>query len=305
MIARRAAVLAGLAALLCTGATAAVGARAAGPNLAAVALAPKDLGGGAKVAHQRALRSPGFEAAFEREIEFGSGAVGRSRLFYLTSTIELARLADTARAELDSTRGTLATKEGRIAVVKAMEAELRKSLGDSLKAAAMGRIRYPKIGAGAIVVPIAVTTTSGRMQVVVAYLRVNRILATTSIVGALVMPTDVDRLLRIIADRGRSQLGPVSVGPPSIAGSAAVGETLTASSGSWTGGASSYAYRWQRCDPAGASCTAIAGATAPTYVVAAVDAGFTIRVAVTARNGTGRTTAVSPPTAVVVSSPGP
>jgi hypothetical protein len=291
-------------ALLGAGVGAATAARV-GPNLALVALTPKDVGGGAKIVSQHAVRSPGFEAAFERELEFGSGIVGRSRLFYLTSTIELARTVATAEAELDSTRDTLATKKGRIAVVKAMEAELRKSLGDSLKAAAMGTIRHPRIGAGAIVVPIAVTTTSGRMQVIVTYLRVNRLLATMSIVGSTVAPSDVERLLRVTADRARTQLGPVPLGPPSIAGVAAVGEVLTASSGSWSGGATSYGYRWSRCDTGGAACVGIPGATEPTYVPTALDAGFTLRVTVTARNGAGRATAVSPPTAVVVSAPGP
>jgi hypothetical protein len=292
-------------AMLAAGVAVATAGRAAGPNLALVALSPKDVGGGARVVSQHAVRSPGFEAAFERELEFGSGVFGRSRLFYLTSTIELARAVATAQDELDSTRAMLATKKGRIAVVKAMEAELRKSLGDSLKAAAMGTIRHPKIGAGAIVVPIAVTTTGGRLQVIVTYLRVNRLLATMSIVGSRVAHADVERLLRVTADHARAQLGPVPLGPPSIAGVAAVGEVLTASSGSWSGGATSYGYRWSRCDTGGGACVAIPGATEPNYVPTAVDAGFTLRVTVTARNGAGRATALSPPTAVVVSAPGP
>ena len=271
-----------------------------GPNLTLVALAPADVGGGAKVVRQRGLRSPGYEAAFERELEFGSGAVGRSVLFFLTSTIELGRASDTAKADLDAARSGLATKEGRIAVVKAMEADLRRTLGKSLKAAAMGTIRYPSIGNGAIVMPISVTTSRGRLQVVVTYVRVDRLLATMSIVGAPVAGADLDRLLRLTAEKARSQLVPIAVSPPSIAGPAIAGQRLIASSGSWTNGTTSFAYRWSRCDPAGAGCASIGGATLPSYTLTPVDVGFTVRVAVTARNGAGKTTAVSPQTALVV-----
>jgi hypothetical protein len=276
-----------------------------GPNLTLVALAPADVGGGAKVVRQRGLRSPGYEAAFERELEFGAGAVGRSVLFFLTSTIELARTADTAKADLDGARSALATREGRIAVVKAMEADLRRTLGKSLKAAAMGTIRYPSIANGAIVVPISVATSGGRLQVVVTYVRIDRLLATMSIVGARVERPDLERLLRLTAEKARSQLVPIVVSPPSIAGPAVAGQRLVASSGSWTNGTTSFTYRWSRCDPAGAGCAPIAGATLASYTLTAVDVGFTVRVTVTARNGAGKTTALSPQTALVVSTPLP
>jgi hypothetical protein len=292
-----------VAACLLAAGTAAVAATRRGPNLTLVAVEPKELGGGAKVVRQRAIRSPGYDAAFERELEFGSGAVGRSVLSYLSVTVELARGADTARADLETVRAGLSTREGRIAVVRAMEDELRRTLGKSLKAAAMGTIRYPKIGAGAIVAPIAVTTTGGRLHVVVSYLRVDRLLATMSIVGLPVAAADNDGILRLTARKARAQLSPIAVSPPSIAGAAVVGVQLIASSGSWSNGVSSYSYRWSRCDTRGEACTPIPGATQPSYTVVAFDAGFTLRVKVSARNGSGAATAVSPPTAVVVTAP--
>src|SRR5207302_4532535 len=72
-----------------------------------------------------------------------------------------------------------------------------------------------------------------------------------------------------------------SSGPPQR------GQRQSASNVSWTNRPSSYAYQWQRCDSAGANCTAIAGATAQTYIVASTDVGFTLRVAVTASNAGG------------------
>jgi hypothetical protein len=93
---------------------------------------------------------------------------------------------------------------------------------------------------------------------------------------------------------------PLNTAPPAIAGTAAVGQPLSASTGTWTGSPTSFAYQWQRCDATGASCAAIAGATAATYTVDAADAGSTLRVAVTATNATGTSApAVSAQTAVV------
>jgi hypothetical protein len=92
---------------------------------------------------------------------------------------------------------------------------------------------------------------------------------------------------------------PVNTAPPTISGTAAVGATLTASNGNWNGSPTGYGYAWQRCDQNGASCAAIGGATAQTYKVAAIDAGATIRVAVTATNGAGSTQVTSVPTGIV------
>ncbi len=271
----------------------ALAATSRGPSLGLIALGPKELGGGAKVTRQRGLRSPGYEAAFEREVEFATGEVGSSILFFATTTVELARTDATTRADFQSTRGALATKQGRIAAVAVIEAQLRKTLGKSLKAAAMGTIRTPRIGGNALVVPISVTTTTGRIQVVVAYLRVDRVLVTMTTVGAPVAAADLDRLLRLTAKRASAQLTPISVSPPTISGTAQVGRQLVASSGSWANRPTAYAYRWSRCDSTGTSCAPIPGATGATYTVASGDTGSTIRVVVTARNSAGARSVVS------------
>jgi len=81
---------------------------------------------------------------------------------------------------------------------------------------------------------------------------------------------------------------PAPISGPSISGTAQVGQTLTASTGTWSGTTPmTYAYSWQRCDSAGSSCTVIGGATTSTYMLAAGDAGFTLRDRVTATNSGG------------------
>ena len=96
---------------------------------------------------------------------------------------------------------------------------------------------------------------------------------------------------------------PANSGLPAISGSAVVGQLLSASTGVWSGNPTSYAYEWRRCDTTGAACTAILAATGSTYTLTVADLGSTIRVAVTASNPGGNTTALSTQTAVVAAAP--
>jgi hypothetical protein len=86
---------------------------------------------------------------------------------------------------------------------------------------------------------------------------------------------------------------------PTISGSAEVGLTLVANRGTWNGKPTSYSFQWDRCDTAGNGCVAIGSATAKIYTVTTGDIGHSIRVAVTAHNVSGSTTASSGATPVV------
>src|SRR5207247_95205 len=86
---------------------------------------------------------------------------------------------------------------------------------------------------------------------------------------------------------------------PTISGSAVVGQTLTASTGSWSGAPTSFAYQWRRCDSAGAGCTSVTGATSKTYTLQSADAGRTLRIVVTATNAAGSASATSAQTGVI------
>ena len=93
--------------------------------------------------------------------------------------------------------------------------------------------------------------------------------------------------------------GPKNTEPPTITGTAKVGQVLTAVEGSWTSNPTSYSYQWQRCDADVATCASVVGATAKTYAVRLADLGFRLRVGVTARNAKGSATANSAITAIV------
>jgi hypothetical protein len=89
-------------------------------------------------------------------------------------------------------------------------------------------------------------------------------------------------------------VAPVNTKLPAIAGSPAVGQRLSASTGTWTGvAANGFAYQWSRCNSNGSACATITGATGQSYGVGRADAGMALRVNVTATNSTGSTSATS------------
>ena len=90
---------------------------------------------------------------------------------------------------------------------------------------------------------------------------------------------------------------------PSIGGDTLDGALLNATTGSWTNSPTGYAYQWRRCDSAGGSCSVVAGRTSATYTLSAEDVGATMRVAVTASNSGGSTTATSQQTGSIAARP--
>jgi hypothetical protein len=92
---------------------------------------------------------------------------------------------------------------------------------------------------------------------------------------------------------------PVEVSAPTIAGAAALGQTLTEGHGSWASNPTSYSYQWEDCDGAGHNCSAIAGATAQTYVPTTADDGHALSVQETASNASGSTAAFAGATTTI------
>ena len=96
---------------------------------------------------------------------------------------------------------------------------------------------------------------------------------------------------------------PSSSSPPTIGGTAQVGQTLTATSGSWSGTTPmTFVYQWRRC-PSGGTCSDIAGGTSQTYTAQTADVANSLRVQVTASNGVGSGQATSAPTSTVTAAP--
>jgi glucose/arabinose dehydrogenase/PKD repeat protein len=75
---------------------------------------------------------------------------------------------------------------------------------------------------------------------------------------------------------------------PEIAGVTRVGNTLSASTGTWNGSEPiEFSYQWLRCDVGGNQCMAILGATEATYMLSPADFQSSTRVTVTATNAAG------------------
>ena len=68
-----------------------------------------------------------------------------------------------------------------------------------------------------------------------------------------------------------TQVAPVNTTPPTISGTAKVGQTLTAGDGTWSNTPTSYAYQWLRCNGGGNSCVNVANGTQKTYTLVGAD----------------------------------
>jgi hypothetical protein len=113
--------------------------------------------------------------------------------------------------------------------------------------------------------------------------------------AALSDPTLVTRPTRTV------RAAPANTSPPVISGTAALGQRLIVSSGSWDGTPPlRFAFRWLRCNASAANCSTIRNATRQAYVVVRSDVGHTLRVRITARNSVSSRSALSAPTALIV-----
>ena len=97
---------------------------------------------------------------------------------------------------------------------------------------------------------------------------------------------------------------PVNVEPPTVTGTARVGEALTAHRGTWDNNPTTFTYRWLRCNQLGNSCVLLAS-DGQTYRLGDADLGHTLRVRVRASNADGSATARSEQSDVVVANAPP
>ena len=108
----------------------------------------------------------------------------------------------------------------------------------------------------------------------------------------------------IAASSARGAGGPKNTEPPAITGTPQSGQTLTSTTGTWTGsGLITYAVQWQRCDAAGANCVDLSFGRSLTLTLGSGDVNHTMRIVITATDSTGSATVTSGPTAIVGPSP--
>src|SRR5438132_1140889 len=129
----------------------------------------------------------------------------------------------------------------------------------------------------------------------------NRWLVAGAALGAGAVAALVAALtLGASAGAAAAPAAPTNVDPPTITGTAANGQLLTARPGRWDGAEPiGYSYLWLRCADDGSSCAGVSGATDQVYLLKNVDIGTRLRVRVTATNAGGSTSITSAPTDVV------
>jgi hypothetical protein len=99
---------------------------------------------------------------------------------------------------------------------------------------------------------------------------------------------------------------PKNTATPQIVGQIVVGQTLSLTTGTWSGSTPiTYTYSWRRCNPQGDpdTCVQIPGATSSTYVPVPADIGIAIRVWITGTNPIGADTAITNHTFPIVDRP--
>src|SRR6187431_2245783 len=86
----------------------------------------------------------------------------------------------------------------------------------------------------------------------------------------LLVPLGLTAMTVVAAAVGAPAAAPVNVDPPTITGTARVGEALTAQNGTWDNSPTEFRYRWLRCNQLGNSCVLLA-ADGKTYRVGQAD----------------------------------
>ena len=255
---------------------------------------------GASVTRQAYYKDGEFPSAISYGRELEDGAVGSVSLPYVDSEAAVGTSARATTQYVVQLRRLFASRGGRKLIVESFEEELLT--GGVVSSVQVGRPRNLGVGAGSFDVLIIVRAEGLRTDLHLSIFRVERVLGgllTVGVAGRRVPLSAMTQLARVMAARMTVQLAPRATAAPTVTGTAAVGQTLTTTTGTWAGAPASFAPQWERCDSGGASCVAIPGATNPTYVVTDADVGSSLRVSVTARNAVGAATEASAPTAAV------
>lgn len=272
------------------------------PDLAAMALTVGDLPPGARIDAQRYYRDPDYVASYERDFEVPGTRLGRSRLVAVSETLDVERTVSQATTTFSFARVLFSGRQGA-RLVKAILVEE----GIPADSVAVGRIRQPRIGHGAIYIPITFRSAGTKLPLALVLFRFDRVLGSLALVGfprGTLYAPDAYRLTRVAVARVTAGLVPVNVTPPTVTGTAQPGQVLTAARGMWSGDQLTYAYQWERCLPTGSGCVAIAGATAATYTPTTGDLASSLRVTVTARNRLRSASSSSAVGAAVAGPPG-
>ena len=302
---RLTAVAAGLLGACCVGSSSAAQRLSAPlPPLASVLLATGDFAPGGHVASQRAVTLaglPGYIRVFKSGIKLG----GRPLLLAVGVGL-LEPDAVSAHSDLTQVEGAAQTKAGRHALAKAWGTDFLKgaNAGGGHRITVKSTVVGPPVlvADGVMRLALTISTNVGTVRMAIGFVQTDRVLEIVELAGRLderIATGDIGRVISAAQQHLRAAFTVTSTSPPTIAGTPQQGQPLTVDEGMWTGAPSGFTYVWSHCDATGNACTAIAGATASSYVPGPGDSGMTIRVTVTGANSVGSQPATSPPSGLV------
>ena len=280
-------------------ATDAYGPPAGWPSLANAALVAQDIGGSAQIDSQKYVKPDSPDRA-EYDRGFDGGKLRGKQLLYTENDVTVS--ASTAAAQTEM----IAIPLGLLIAEKQVANQFGKSLG--LKVTYVKSGKATDLGAGdtATGVVIRVGTKAGELRFGLGFVRVEQVISAIILVGApranLGLP-ELKHLAVLSAAHLHAGLAPQSTAAPTVSGTPAVGQVLTAVTGTWLGTPTTYTYAWERCDAAGANCAAIPGGTAATYTASSDDANATLRVTVAAVNAYGAAAPVASAQTAAVAAP--
>jgi hypothetical protein len=123
----------------------------------------------------------------------------------------------------------------------------------------------------------------------------------TTVLAANQAPVAGNVTLTVIVPPPPAAVAPSNTAVPVISGTQKVGNTLSTTSGTWTGDAPiTFTYKWQRSNDGSSGWADISGATAATYDLVAADDQKYVRSVVTGTNATGSATANSAASSQIV-----
>lgn len=286
-----------VSAVAATGSAAATATRATPLDPAKLTLQASDFPGSHSSGSRLASPAP-LVGAYSRTIKLAK-PYGASRFAVIVSLSFVTQDVSSGTLFYHLLGRQFSQKSGRAALVK----QFLTGAGLKVKPSAVTMTRPRGLGIHDSSMEIGFVVKAGKTKVnlAVTLVRVDRVIDATIAAGighAVALRDDI-ALTKLAAGHIAAALVPEAAAPPTISGTAAQGQTLTATNGTWSNSPTAFALQWQRCDASGANCTAIPGATASTYAVSSADAGTTLRVTVKATNRFGSASATSAQTAAV------
>ena len=278
------------------------------PTLSSLVLSASDFRSGGSTLSQVTL-APNGQQMFVRVFKPGS-KLSSTPLLVVASLTMLEPDAETAAKDYADVEGLTQSAKGRKALAHEFADQFVKGFAAGGQGTSKVKLTIKRTVVGARVslseqsmrVPMTLTTNIGTFRLALEFGQIDRIVSTIVLMAPpnrSITSSDAALAMSLTEKHVRAAFTVASTAPPTIAGSATAGQTLTLDEGTWTGAPSRFDYVWSRCDATGAACLPIEGATARTYAPTPIDVGTTLRAAATGANGVGSLQATSAATSIV------